>query len=166
MGSNFTYYLEMCSPTSFSPKKDSMGLELTFINPPNPELNRRFYCEVGTLWKWTDRLVWNEENWEEYTCRDSLLTWVGKLNGKEVGYFELESQDNGNIEVVLFGLLPDSIGKGLGAAFLSLCIESAWCIPGAKRVWLHTCTLDHKHALDNYLKRGFKLYKTDSEEDI
>ena len=32
---------------------------------------------------------------------------------------------------------------------------------GAKRVWLHTCTLDNPAALPNYLKRGFTPFKTE-----
>ena len=27
------------------------------------------------------------------------------------------------------------------------------------RVWVHTCTLDHKNALKNYLARGMKIFK-------
>ena len=29
------------------------------------------------------------------------------------------------------------------------------------RVWLHTCSLDHKHALKNYLSRGMKIFKSE-----
>jgi hypothetical protein len=42
-------------------------------------------------------------------------------------------------------------------------IECAWQ-PGAKRVWLHTCTLDHPRALPNYQAQGFEIYK--SEEKV
>ena len=31
-----------------------------------------------------------------------------------------------------------------------------------KRVWVHTCTLDHKNALKNYLARGMKIYKKET----
>ena len=158
-----TYYLEMCNRKDFSPKEGTANLDILLVNPSDPKLNHRFYCEVGSQWEWTDRLVWTEDEWKEYACRDSLRTWVGKTDGKEIGYFELESQDNGNVEVGLFGLLPDFIGQGLGGVFLSSCIQCAWDILGSERVWLHTCTMDHKHALDNYLKRGFKLYKTEEE---
>ena len=29
------------------------------------------------------------------------------------------------------------------------------------RVWVHTCTLDHKNALKNYITRGMKIFKTE-----
>lgn len=32
-----------------------------------------------------------------------------------------------------------------------------------KRVWLHTCSKDGPHALDNYLRRGFTLFDTKVE---
>ena len=31
-----------------------------------------------------------------------------------------------------------------------------------KRVWVHTCSLDHKNAFKNYISRGMKIYKTES----
>ena len=29
------------------------------------------------------------------------------------------------------------------------------------RVWVHTCSLDHKNALKNYIARGMKIFKTE-----
>ena len=29
------------------------------------------------------------------------------------------------------------------------------------RVWVHTCSLDHKNALSNYISRGMKIFKTE-----
>ena len=34
-----------------------------------------------------------------------------------------------------------------------------------RRVWVHTCTLDHPAALANYQARGMKSYKTEMEND-
>ena len=31
-----------------------------------------------------------------------------------------------------------------------------------KRVWVHTCSLDHKNALNNYLSRGMKVFLTET----
>ena len=30
------------------------------------------------------------------------------------------------------------------------------------RVWVHTCSLDHKYALNNYIARGMKIFKTET----
>ena len=29
------------------------------------------------------------------------------------------------------------------------------------RVWVHTCSLDHKNALNNYISRGMNIFKTE-----
>ena len=104
---------------------------------------------------------WPEEKWHRYVHRDSLGTWVGRWDGQLAGYFELESQDEGNLEIAYFGLLPEFIGRGLGGPLLSAAVERAWDVPETQRVWVHTCTEDHKHALDNYRKRGFEIFKTE-----
>jgi GNAT superfamily N-acetyltransferase len=54
-------------------------------------------------------------------------------------------------------------GKGLGSAMLSFAVAQAWSRTNTTRVWLHTCTEDHPHALANYQKRGFRLFKTVEE---
>lgn len=33
---------------------------------------------------------------------------------------------------------------------------------GAKRVWVHTCSLDGPNALANYQARGFQLYQVEN----
>ena len=37
-------------------------------------------------------------------------------------------------------------------------MRAAWA-EKPERVWLHTCTLDHPHALRNYLRRGFLVVR-------
>ncbi len=154
------YHLEMRDPQALRPKAGPPGFHVEIVAPPNPELNRRFYCTVGSQWQWTDRLTWAEEDWQRYVQRDALTTWIGQLLNQSVGYFELESQDDGNVEIVYFGLFPEFIGRGIGGALLSAAIERAWDSPETRRVWVHTCTHDHQHALDNYRKRGFEIFKT------
>ena len=74
------------------------------------------------------------------------------------GFFELEMQDGGSVEIVYFGLLSRFVGRGLGGAMLTAAVQRAWDM-GASRVWLHTSSLDHPHALPNYRARGFHVYK-------
>lgn len=155
------YHLEMCDQQAFRPKAGPPGFHVTSVDPPRAELNRSFYQSVGAAWQWTDRLPWSESQWQRYVRRDVLQTWIGKLDDQPVGYFELESEPDGNVEVVYFGLLPEFIGRGLGGAMLSAAVQRAWEIPHTRRVWLHTCTEDHQHALANYLKRGFVVYHTE-----
>jgi GNAT superfamily N-acetyltransferase len=71
------------------------------------------------------------------------------------GYFELRQHEDGSVEIAYFGLLPNFIGRGWGKYLLTRAVDTAWSLD-PKRVWLHTCTLDHPAALPNYLKRGFR----------
>ena len=133
--STTVYHLQMCDPKSFRPRAGPPGFEVAMLAPPRPELNRRFYGEVGAELDWTDRLKWSEDDWHRYVHRDALSTWVGQLDGQSVGYFELESQAGGNIEIVYFGLLPGFIGQGIGGAMLSAAVQRAWDLPGTRRIW-------------------------------
>ena len=157
-----TYYLEMLNQDALLRKELTPGFRVSMVNPPDPKINEWYYKEVGGKWEWTDRLVWSDEEWKQYAQDPNLETWLGYLDDQAIGFFELQSQDNGNVEIVYFGLLSRFIEKGLGGPLLSAAVEQAWSIPRTTRVWVHTCTEDHPNALDNYRKHGFKLFKTDN----
>lgn len=161
--SSIVSHIEMNSRDEFSPVEVPAGLKIEMVEARDGLVNQRMYREVGAEWDWTDRLVWSEEQWKDYAGKDGFETWQAFWEGELAGYFELERQEEGNVEVVHFGLLPGMIGKGLGSAMLSLAVAQAWKREETKRVWLHTCTEDHPHALANYLKRGFRLFKTVEE---
>jgi len=127
-----------------------------------PELNRFFYTAVGGDWYWLDRLPWGYREWMAYLDRPELETWVVAVGGIPAGYYELERQPGDNFEIAYFGLLPAYIGAGLGGWALSEAVRRGWEM-GAKRVWVHTCDLDHPGALANYLARGFSVFKTESK---
>ena len=151
----------MSARADFRPAREVPELRVREVLPPEPALNSRFYEQVGGDWQWTDRLPWSAEEWIAYAARPELHTFVGTLADEEVGYFELEEQEGGDVEIALFGLLPAFIGRGVGGAFLSAAVDRAWALPGTERVWVHTCTHDHEHALANYEKRGFRVFKVE-----
>jgi GNAT superfamily N-acetyltransferase len=165
-----TWYLEMTAPGDLCPSRSARSDVLVArVQKPMPELNRFFYTAVGGGWYWTDRLPWNEQQWLDYLKRPELETWVLSVTGVPAGYFELEMQAGGNVEIAYFGLLPPFIGQGLGGHLLTAAVERAWAM-GAKRVWLHTCSLDHPNALKHYGARGFRIYnkevKAQEEPDL
>ena len=124
---------------------------------PLPELNRFLYTAVGGDWYWRDRLVWPYGRWMQWLDRAELETWVLHAGGTPAGYVELEMQPGDQVEIAYFGLIPRFIGRGLGGHLLTLGIERAWAM-GARRVWVHTCTLDGPAALANYQARGMTIY--------
>ena len=120
------YHLEMTDRSAFAPAKTADGLVVHCVSPADFQLNRDFYYRVGRPWNWKDRLIWSEAQWKDHVQRDSLKTWIGRMDNETIGYFELESQTDGNVEIGLFGLLPQFIGRGWGGAFLSEAIVRAW----------------------------------------
>ena len=152
-----TWHLQMLSSEELRPKTLLPETQLVRLEIPLPDLNRFFYQEVGKLWQWTDRLNWSEEEWRKWVERENVQTWMLLLRGTPAGYFELDNQD-GDVEIAYFGLLPQFLGKGLGGGFLPAAVEKAWEM-GAARVWVHTCSFDHPNALKNYQARGFQIYR-------
>ena len=150
------WYLEMQSKNEFKPSKLPSEVNVVKQEIAMPALNRFFYMEVGKQWHWTDRRQWNIDNWSDWVNKDSLSTWILNIQNTPGGYFELNTHVN-DVEIAYFGLLPRYVGKGIGGAFLSTAIEKAWD-QNKKRIWVHTCSLDHPNALKNYMDRGFKIF--------
>lgn len=120
-----------------------------------PELFRHLYAEVGRAFRWTDRLSWTDDQVQRHLDDSRISIWLMSWEAEPAGYFELRGHDDASIEIAYFGLLPRFIGRGWGKYLLTRAACAAW-ESEPKRVWLHTCTLDHPAALPNYLKRGFR----------
>ncbi len=149
------FYLAMSSPADLRPAtRPSEPLRVERAAIPYGALNRFFYTTVGGPYHWTDRFGWSDAAWQAYAEQPGLELWLGYLDGTPVGYYELYRQPD-TVEIAYFGLLPPFIGRGLGGALLTACVEWAWA-SGPQQVQLNTCTLDGPHALANYLARGFQ----------
>ncbi len=153
-------YLEISSLDELLVKnKPFSDLYLEKVNPPDFQLNKFFYKEIGKKHSWTDRLVWDDKKWIDYLENSRVNTYILKHNKDFIGYFEqIFDKDKLDCEIAYFGILEEYIGKKLGGYFLSEAIKISFNI-GSKRVWVHTCSLDHKNALQNYLSRGMKVFK-------
>ena len=156
-------YLEIKSLNQLSEiKKPSGNYSLKQVLPNDFQLNKFFYKQIGKNYQWVDRLVWTDKNWIEYVSSPNLFTFVLKNNDDIAGFFELMyHKDKLETEIAYFGLLKEYIGKKLGGYMLSEAIKKSFSY-NVKRVWAHTCSLDHKNALKNYLSRGMKIYNTET----
>lgn len=154
------FHLEMCKRSDFLSTSYPKAFGVVRVGPPDASFNRDSYAAVGAQWNWMDRTVWSEGDWESYVHRETVSTYVGKLDAVDISYFELQIQTGGDVEIVYFGLFPEFIGKGLGGVLLTAAVECAWKFPGTSRVCVHTCSRDHPNALGNYQARGFRLFKT------
>ena len=87
---------------------------------------------------------------------------IGSFKDDLVGFFELIFHpENNETEIAYFGILEEYQNKKLGSFLLSEAIKKSFA-SNTKRVWLHTCSLDHKNALNNYISRGMKIFKTET----
>jgi len=155
-------YLEIKSLSELkevnSPSKDYF---VELADPKDFQLNKFFYKNIGQKHKWMDRLVWNESQWIDYVSSDKVKTYIFKHKDDLVGFFELTFHpEKKEAEIAYFGLLEEYQNKKLGSYLLYQAIKKSF-ISNINRVWVHTCSLDHKNALNNYIARGMKIFKTE-----
>ena len=155
-------YLEISSLKDLNEgSKPSEDYSLGLIDPINFQLNKFFYKNIGKKHKWIDRLTWSEEKWINYVASENVKTYVFKFKNDLVGFFELIFHPEKNeTEIAYFGILEEYQNKKLGSYLLSEAIKKAF-ENKVNRVWVHTCSLDHKNALNNYVSRGMKIFKTE-----
>ena len=135
---------------------------IDLVDPIDFQINKFFYKNIGKSHNWVDRLVWTEKQWIEYVSNPKIETYVLKAKGDLAGYFELILHLEANeVEIAYLGLLSEYQNKKLGSFILSAAIKNSF-LKKTKRVWVHTCSLDHKNALNNYISRGMKVFKTET----
>ena len=141
--------------------KPNEDCSLDLLEPINFQLNKFFYKNIGKKHQWIDRLIWTESQWINYVSNKNVKTYVFKFENNLAGFFELISHgEKKEVEIAYFGLLEEFQNKKLGSYLLYQAIQKSFNV-GIDRVWVHTCSLDHKNALHNYIARGMKIFKTE-----
>ena len=155
-------YLEINSLKDLNQRsKPSDDYILNLLDPINFQLNKFFYKKIGNKHNWVDRLIWTEAQWIDYVSSKNVKTYVLKHKKDLVGFFELiHHQEKNEVEIAYLGILEEYHNKKLGSYLLSEAIKISFRSK-IYRVWVHTCTLDHKNALNNYMTRGMKIFKTE-----
>ena len=156
-------YLEIKSLRELNEvKKPSENYFIELSDPKDFQLNKFFYKNIGKNCRWIDRLIWTDLDWIRYTSNEKLFTYILRSKDEIAGYFELLlNKDSKEVEIAYFGILEEYFGKRLGGYMLSEAIKISFNI-GSKKIIVHTCSLDHKNALNNYLSRGMKVYKVET----
>jgi ribosomal protein S18 acetylase RimI-like enzyme len=155
-------YLEMTARTDLRPVRTSdPHARIEKVEGCPRSFFRYLYAEVGRAYHWVDRLGWTDEEIRRYLADPAVSLWLLTVRGAPAGYFELKAGEDGSVEIAYFGLLPEFIGRGYGKHLLTEAVERAFSL-GARRVWLHTCTLDDPAALPNYLSRGFRPFREET----
>ncbi len=156
-------YLEILSPDDLVESKNpSDKFFIKLIDPANFQLNKFFYKNIGKKHHWVDRLIWTDKQWIDYTEDKKIKTFVLKKQNDLVGYYELILHlDQNETEIAYFGVLEEYQNQKLGSFLLTSAIKNSFSF-NPNRVWVHTCSLDHKNALNNYKSRGMKIFKKES----
>ena len=156
----FRQYLEIKELNNFvEVKKPNNLCKIEILDPPNFQLNKFFYKQIGKKHRWIDRLNWTDQIWINYINNKNVKTFILKEKSELVGYFEqILNRERKEYEIAYFGILEEHRNKGYGGYLLSEAIKKPLEFD-AKRVWVHTCSLDHKNAIKNYLSRGMKVFK-------
>jgi GNAT superfamily N-acetyltransferase len=159
-------YLEMTSPDQLVPGRPSpASIEMERVGPTSASLLASTYARIGTPYNWTSL---PEAQWEEGLARPGAQAWVARVRGEVAGMAAMKAQ-GGDVEIVVAGLIPEFVGSGFGGHLVTLATRLAWKAEHpdgglTRRVWLHTSSLDHPHALPNYQRRGFRVLATETEQ--
>ncbi|HEV8263411.1 MAG TPA: GNAT family N-acetyltransferase [Gemmatimonadales bacterium] len=158
-------YLELTDPAQFkSAFGDFPDITLVHVPNPPPKLYRHCYRTVGEAFHWRDRWDWSDDQITLHLVDPNIQLHVATRDGDLAGWYELRRvAEDDSVEIAYFGIVQAEFGRGFGKHLLSCAVRDAWAW-GPKRVWLHTCTLDHRNALPNYIARGFTPYKTEQYE--
>ena len=156
-------YLEINSLEDLKENNQSAdSYSLNLLDPINFQLNKFFYKNIGKKHRWIDRLVWAESQWIDYVSNNKVKTYIFKYKEELVGFFELIFHfEKKEVEIAYFGILEEFQNKKLGSYLLTQAIKKSF-VGNINRVWVHTCSLDHKNALNNYIARGMKIFKTEN----
>lgn len=122
------------------------------------EKYRALFRRVGEPWMWFSRLVMAEDELLAIIQDEAVEIYaVEDRRGIEIGMLELDFRVTGEAEIAFFGLVPELAGKGHGGWLMAQALGLGWR-KDVRRMWVHTCTLDHPGALAFYRKHGFRPY--------
>jgi GNAT superfamily N-acetyltransferase len=151
-------YLEMTAPPAGPPVPAPMALvEIRRVPRPRVVFYRQLYEAVGTPWMWTERRCLGDDALAAILDDPRVEVDLLRVAGVPAGYVELDRRAPPDTELAYLGLTPAFIGLGLGRHLLDWAIRRAWRA-GPRRLWVHTCDLDHPGALATYRRAGFRVF--------
>ena len=131
-------YLEINSPDEINSSEPKINCMIELKNPPDFQINKFFYKQIGKSYRWIDRLVWDEAKWMSYINNSNLETYILRENDDLIGFFELLFHpETSKCEVAYFGILDKYIGKNYGKYLLSEALKLGFR-KNTKKVWLQS----------------------------
>jgi GNAT superfamily N-acetyltransferase len=163
-------YLEMAAAEQLRPGRlPAAPVEMVKLDQAAASVLRRTYAQIAVPLNWQSRRTWSDAQWAQHLARQQVHAWIAQVGEEIAGMVELEAQPGGDVEIVVFGLVPEFVGRGFGAHLLTVGTKLAWKLEpldgvGVRRVWLHTSSRDHPHAKPNYERRGFRPFRTERRQ--
>lgn len=156
---NLVTFLEMTAPPPRR-RRAPEGYAIEPVDVWNTDDFVALYTEIGFEWLWSSRLLMPKAELEAKLSRPTLRSWCPAKDGRRVGLIEMDfaREHEGEVEISFFGLVPQTIGGGLGGWAMEEAIAIAFGRPGVTRLWLHTCHFDSPQALPFYMHMGFSPY--------
>lgn len=155
--------LEMLTPP---PVTEPVKSALRFEHWPAPVDRTRYlwlFRHIGAMWLWRGRLVMPADALAAVLDAPTTSVHVAtRRDGTPVGLLELDFSVPESCEIAYFGLIPGMTGGGHGSWLMAHALRLAWR-KGIKRVWVHTCDLDHPSAIGFYQSKGFVPFKREVE---
>jgi GNAT superfamily N-acetyltransferase len=152
------YYLEIRAPSPRSVPAPRDGLTILHVHKPSVSYYRSLYSAVGEDYHWLSRGKLSDAELASVIQDPCNELHVLHVDGAPAGFAEFDRRQADEIELVQFGLMAPYIGQGLGKWFLQQILDTVWSYQ-PKRLWLHTCTLDHPAALPLYKWAGLVQLK-------
>lgn len=151
-------FLEMDKrPTSPPPPQPGEKVAILKAEKPPVHFYRYLYNTIGESYKWVDRRKVDDVTLGTILRDPRVDLFVLYADGCPAGMAELDFRLEGTGQLSYFGLVPEYVGRGLGAFFLYQAIQNAWAMP-INKLLINTCTLDHPRALPLYQRMGFSVY--------
>jgi GNAT superfamily N-acetyltransferase len=150
-------YLEVTGPPAgpaLAPPRG--GIEVRRAVRPTTGFYRYLYDAIGRDWLWYERKLLDDAALAAIIHDPRVEVNVLWADGVPAGLAELDFRAP-DVELAYFGVLPEFIGQGLGRFLLDWALRYVWR-SRPRRLWVHTCDLDHPRALKVYQKAGFRIY--------
>jgi ribosomal protein S18 acetylase RimI-like enzyme len=163
-------YLQMTAADQLRPGRLAPApVEIVKLDWAAAAVLRRTYARIAAPLNWQSRRTWSDAQWTRLLARPEVHAWIARVGDEVAGMVEVEAQPGGDVEITVFGLVPEFVGRGFGAHLLTVGTRLAWQVApldsvGVRRVWLHTSSRDHPHAKPNYEGRGFRVFRTERRE--
>ena len=151
-------HLEMTGPNQLRPSRQPPA-PVTVEATDDPKLLQSTYEPIATLYDWPPF-----DEWATGFTKPGRHYFLIRIDGVVAGLVKFIDHGEGDVQLDNFGLLADFIGKGYGGAALVETIRHGWGFAGGTsgtRIWLHTSSADHSHALAHYKARGFVITHTE-----